>query len=102
MIDKFLEFLEQKKVKEDLDTLKCPKCGCSWFTQQIFGQYSDSSTVVLTQKPSAKSSEFILFTCGRCNEKLEPRLLRQTRDSLDIEYDKFYNDMNTTVPTDKL
>jgi hypothetical protein len=100
--DKFVEEILEKKKTEDRDLLKCPKCEGTWFEQREFCQFSDSTVVVFGQKVPPKSSVFILLVCGRCDEKLEPRLLRQARDNLDKEYDRFYDSMNKTVKTDAL
>ena len=102
MIDKFLEEIKEKQKIEDKDLLKCPKCKGTWFEQKEFCQFSDLTTVVITQKVPAKSSTFVLLQCGCCKELVEPRLLRQGRDSLDKEYDRFYDAMNKTIKTENL
>lgn len=89
--------------QEDTDLIKCPKCKCSWFSEQKFAQRPESHLVILGQSVPVKSPEFVLLICARCGEKLEPRLLRQTRDQLDRKYDEFFEEMSKDeVQSEKL
>jgi hypothetical protein len=88
--------IDQINKVKDKDLMKCSKCKCTWFHQAKYSQFSDSMTVIIGQEVPSKGPEFILFTCAKCGEHLEPRLLRMHKDSLDKKYDEFYKDLNET------
>lgn len=79
----------QRKQKEDMECVSCPKCGSQWFEEVAFYRYKSSHNVILGQNipPRPGSIPYFLLRCVRCTNLLEPRVLHNTRDIGGNDYD---------------
>ena len=92
----------EKKTAQS-DCVKCPKCTATWFEEIWVAQYVDEHTVILGQGvPSKNGVKFSILRCIKCGDLIEPRMLRNNRDTANQLYDHFLDSMKTTLPTDKL
>ncbi len=95
----------KKDVKKDPNEgcLQCPKCKGSWFEEVRAQQYQDDHTVVLSQSvPPKNGTQFILLRCVKCQDVIEPRLLRNARDATNNLYDNFLDSMKQDIKSEKI
>lgn len=93
----------KKKKETNEDCLQCPKCKSTWFEQIKAQQFLDEHSVILGQAvPPKGQMEFVLLRCVKCAEVVEPRLLRQGRDTANTLYEQFLDSMKSDIKSEKL
>lgn len=106
LFNSFADAVQQDTKKKDPNEncIRCPKCKTNtWFEEIRAQQYVDEHTVVLGQSVPPKGASFVLLRCVKCGELTEPRLLRNTRDSINAAYENFLDAMkDNALRSDKV
>lgn len=79
----------REKEERDLECVSCPQCGSQWFTEIPVSQYKAEHHVVVGQRvpPKPGTIPYLLLKCIVCEDLLEPRVLRNARDTAGGGYD---------------
>lgn len=81
----------RSELERQLESVTCPTCESQWFEHVEVSQFQADHHVVVGQHVPTRPSTipYILLRCVRCENKLIPRIIHQTRDIAAGTYDHF-------------
>lgn len=80
----------------NVPVLKCSKCGCEYFKQEIWFRVDGTHTYVLGQphNPPLSETGFIMLKCVVCGAEKEPNVPRASNTTSSRQYDRMLDHLD--------